>query len=103
MESGENEPVGIILCSDKDDAVVHYSMGSINARVFASKYMTELPDVETLQREIALTKRTLIERRDFNSQTVPQRDAHHSSALVVKSNNKTSKKTKPKTATKRKR
>jgi hypothetical protein len=31
-EPGENEPVGIILCSDKDDAVVHYSMGHMVSR-----------------------------------------------------------------------
>ncbi len=66
MEPSENEPVGIILCSDKDDAVVHYSMGSINARVFASKYMTELPDVETLQREIEETKLALVHRQTTN-------------------------------------
>jgi predicted nuclease of restriction endonuclease-like (RecB) superfamily len=66
LEPGENEPVGIILCSDKDDAVVHYSMGSINARVFASKYMTELPDVETLQREIEATKLALVYRQTTN-------------------------------------
>ena len=66
LEPGENEPVGIILCSDKDDAVVHYSMGSINARVFASKYMTELPDVETLQREIEATKLALVHRQTTN-------------------------------------
>jgi len=66
MEPGENEPVGIILCSDKDDAVVHYSMGSINARVFASKYMTELPDVETLEREIEATKLAIVHRQTPN-------------------------------------
>ncbi|MFM7975031.1 MAG: YhcG family protein [Pirellula sp.] len=66
MEPGENEPVGIILCSDKDDAVVHYSIGSINARVFASKYMTELPDVKTLQREIEATKLALVHRQSLN-------------------------------------
>jgi predicted nuclease of restriction endonuclease-like (RecB) superfamily len=38
MEPGENPPVGLILCSAKNDAVVHYAMGEINARVFASKY-----------------------------------------------------------------
>ncbi|MDZ4820704.1 MAG: PDDEXK nuclease domain-containing protein, partial [Planctomycetota bacterium] len=65
MEDGENEPVGIILCSDKDDAVVHYSMGSINARVFASKYLTELPDKETLEREIEVTKRALENQRQL--------------------------------------
>ena len=47
-EPGENDPVGIILCSDKDDAVVHYSMGHMPAKVFASRYLTDLPDAETL-------------------------------------------------------
>jgi predicted nuclease of restriction endonuclease-like (RecB) superfamily len=57
--SGEAEPVGIILCSGKDDAVVEYAMGGINARVFASKYLTQLPDEETLRREIETTRRAL--------------------------------------------
>jgi predicted nuclease of restriction endonuclease-like (RecB) superfamily len=58
-EPGENEPVGIILCSDKDDAVVHYSMGHMPAKVFASRYLTDLPDPETLRREILQTKHAL--------------------------------------------
>lgn len=58
-EPGENEPVGIILCSDKDDAVVHYSMGHMPAKVFASRYLTILPDEETLRREILQTKHAL--------------------------------------------
>ena len=58
-EPGENEPVGLILCSEKDDAVVHYSMGHMPAKVFASKYLTQLPDEETLRREIQSTKRAL--------------------------------------------
>ncbi|MEK6675064.1 MAG: PDDEXK nuclease domain-containing protein [Planctomycetota bacterium] len=56
---GENDPIGIILCSDKDDAVVKYAMGGINARVFASKYLTNLPDEETLRREILTTRRAI--------------------------------------------
>jgi hypothetical protein len=55
----ENEPVGLILCSDKDDAVVHYAMGGIQAKVFASRYRTVLPDEETLRREIQATKHAL--------------------------------------------
>jgi predicted nuclease of restriction endonuclease-like (RecB) superfamily len=58
-EAGENEPVGIILCSDKDDAVVHYSMGHMPAKVFAARYLTNLPDPETLRREIMQTKHAL--------------------------------------------
>jgi predicted nuclease of restriction endonuclease-like (RecB) superfamily len=59
MMPGEAEPVGIILCSDKDDAVVKYSTGGIRAQVFASKYLTNLPDEETLRREILTTQRAI--------------------------------------------
>lgn len=59
MEPGENEPVGLILCSAKNDAVVHYAMGGIKANVFASRYMTDLPDEETLRREILITQRAV--------------------------------------------
>jgi predicted nuclease of restriction endonuclease-like (RecB) superfamily len=60
--AGESEPVGIILCSSKDDAVVRYATGGIHAKVFAAKYLTELPDEERLRREIVATRRALVER-----------------------------------------
>lgn len=59
MLPGEADPVGIILCSDKDDAVVKYATGGIRTRVFAAKYLTNLPDAETLRREILTTQRAL--------------------------------------------
>ncbi len=59
MEPGENDPAGIILCSDKDDAVVHYAMGHMPAKVFASRY---LPDAESLRREVLETKHALEQR-----------------------------------------
>lgn len=59
MMPDETDPVGIILCSDKDDAVVKYATGGIRARVFASKYLTNLPDEETLRREIVTTRRAI--------------------------------------------
>jgi predicted nuclease of restriction endonuclease-like (RecB) superfamily len=60
---GESDPIGIILCSDKDDAVVKYATGGIRARVFASKYLTYLPDEETLRREILRTQRAIEARK----------------------------------------
>jgi predicted nuclease of restriction endonuclease-like (RecB) superfamily len=59
MEPGENDPVGLILCSAKNDAVVHYAMGGIKAKVFASHYLTDLPDPETLRQEIVTTQHAL--------------------------------------------
>jgi predicted nuclease of restriction endonuclease-like (RecB) superfamily len=63
MLPGENDPVGVILCSEKNDAVVHYAMGGIAANVFASRYLTELPSVEVLRQEVLATKHALETRR----------------------------------------
>jgi hypothetical protein len=63
MEPGENDPVGLILCSAKNDAVVHSAMGGIKAKVFASHYLTVLPDPETLRQEIVTTQRAIEARR----------------------------------------
>lgn len=61
-EPGENPPVGLILCSQKSDTVVRYAMGGINAQVFASKYLTDLPAEEELRAEVERTKRALAGR-----------------------------------------
>jgi predicted nuclease of restriction endonuclease-like (RecB) superfamily len=61
-EPGENPPVGLILCSEKSDTVVRYAMGGINARVFASKYLTDLPAEDELRAEVERTKRALAAR-----------------------------------------
>ena len=56
-EPGENAPIGLILCSERNSAVVHYAMGGINAKVFASRYLTEMPTEEILRNEILTTQR----------------------------------------------
>jgi len=58
----EADPIGIILCSYKDEAVVKYATGGIRTKVFASKYLTNLPDEETLRQEILTTQRALQSR-----------------------------------------
>ena len=59
QEPGENDPAGLILCSAKNDAMVHYAMGGIKAKVFASRYLTALPDPETLRQEILSTQHAI--------------------------------------------
>ncbi len=61
-EPGENDPIGIILCSEKSDTVVKYAMGGINAQVFASRYLTALPPAEELRREVERTRQALAAR-----------------------------------------
>jgi len=58
----EADPVGIILCAHKNDAVVKYATGGIGTQVFATKYLTRLPDEQTLRREILATQRALEHR-----------------------------------------
>ncbi len=48
MIKGENEPIGILLCADKDDAVVEMTLGDNVKNVYASKYLTYLPSKEEL-------------------------------------------------------
>ena len=45
----ENPTIGILLCADKNDAIVEMTLPQGYKRIFASKYMTVLPDKETLR------------------------------------------------------
>lgn len=45
----ENKTIGIILCKDKDDTVVEYTLPENNEQIFASKYQTILPTKKQLQ------------------------------------------------------
>ncbi len=45
----ENKTIGIILCQDKSNALVEYTLPENNNQIFASKYMTILPSKEELK------------------------------------------------------
>ena len=49
---GDNPTLGIILCADKDDTLVRYSVLSENPQLFASKYRLVLPSEEELRDEL---------------------------------------------------
>jgi predicted nuclease of restriction endonuclease-like (RecB) superfamily len=52
MSEGDNPPVGIILCSQKDNALVHYATGGLPQEVFVARYLLQLPTEEALKRII---------------------------------------------------
>ena len=52
----DNPTIGIILCSDKKDTIVKYSVLNDNKNLFASKYQLYLPTEEELAREIEKQK-----------------------------------------------
>jgi len=43
MTEGDNPPIGIILCTEKNEAKVKYATSGIDTQIFISKYMVELP------------------------------------------------------------
>ena len=52
----DNPTIGIVLCSETDQAIARYSILKGNEKLFAVKYKTYLPDEETLRREIEAQK-----------------------------------------------
>jgi len=50
MSPGDNPPVGLLLCTQKDHALVEYALSAVDNRLFVSKYQLELPKVEELRR-----------------------------------------------------
>lgn len=49
---GKNPTIGILLCREKNDAVVEMTLSEDNDQVLASKYETVLPSKEELRRVI---------------------------------------------------
>ena len=65
MNEGDNPPIGIVLCADKSDTVVRYTLSEQNTQIFASKYKLYLPSEEELRLEMqneykALDESTLL-------------------------------------------
>jgi hypothetical protein len=55
MVEGDNPPVGILLCGQKDHVLAEYVLGGMDNRLFVSKYQLHLPKPEQLQRELERT------------------------------------------------
>lgn len=47
-EPDDNPPIGIILCTDKDDVTAEYALGGLSNQIFASRYVLHMPDKEQL-------------------------------------------------------
>lgn len=52
MTEGDNPPIGIVLCADKSEAIVKYTLPKGEKQIFASKYMVYLPTEEELLSEV---------------------------------------------------
>lgn len=54
MNEGDNPPIGIVLCADKSDAVVKYTLAEENNQIYASKYKLYMPTEEEFKKELNL-------------------------------------------------
>ena len=52
MTPGDQPPIGILLCTRKNDALVEFALGDLSNKVFVSRYAVELPRKEDMERFI---------------------------------------------------
>ena len=63
----DNPTVGIILCSQKDSAVVRYSVLKDSEQLFASRYKLILPTEDELRQELEQERLALLEQAGIDS------------------------------------
>ena len=56
-EEWENPAIGILLCADKNNAVVRYTLPEGDEQIFASRYRLQLPREEELAEELRREQR----------------------------------------------
>ena len=62
LSADDNPTVGLILCAEKNDAVVRYVLGDENPQIFASRYKLQLPSEEDLRLELQRERRMVQKR-----------------------------------------
>lgn len=60
--SGENPPVGLILCAGRREAVARYALEGLPNKILAAEYLTALPQEETIAAELEHTRQVIEER-----------------------------------------
>ena len=46
---GDQQPIGLLLCTRKNEAAVRYALGGLDEQLFVSQYQLLLPDVAMLE------------------------------------------------------
>lgn len=59
----DNPTIGLVLCADKEETIVKYSVLEGSEQLFASKYQTQLPSVEELTAELERERRHIEEHQ----------------------------------------
>jgi len=70
LAEGDNSPVGLLLCADKDETKVEYATGGLDHQLFVSRYLVALPQPEQL-RQLIETDRTVWEQQQPSKEDLP--------------------------------
>jgi len=49
MIEGEKDPIGLIICKEKNDEEVHYALGRLRRDIFVAEYRTKLPSEKEIE------------------------------------------------------
>lgn len=49
MHTGDNPPVGLLLCTEKNEALAEYALGGMDNQLFISKYKLALPSKDEIR------------------------------------------------------
>jgi hypothetical protein len=63
MREGENLPIGLILCTQKDASVARYALDGLPNKVLASEYKTMLPDTKLIAQELTKARKMLEKKK----------------------------------------
>ena len=76
MNPGDNPPIGIVLGSDRDEAVIRYTLNEHERNLFAVKYHLNLPTVEELQMELMRERAAIEEAMAIRALPPPEAGRH---------------------------
>ena len=64
-EPGDNPPIGIILCTDKDNVSAEYALGGLSNNIFASTYTYVIPEKEKLIAQVEAVLERWEDKKDL--------------------------------------
>jgi len=67
-QESDNPTIGLILCTEKDQTVVKYSLLSESKQIFASKYKTYLPTEDELRKEIQRERKQIEQEQKLSQE-----------------------------------
>ena len=73
-QESDNPTIGLILCAEKDETIVKYSVLNDSSQLFASKYQLYLPSIEELTRELERERDQLLLEQKLAEDTEGQHE-----------------------------